>query len=156
MKALEATSMTWKPGKGTDTSLNCSCTSSSFSVNANVELDYLPLKKTLCKFVVRFRSSLRTIGPTWRPGEGTDTRLWHCCERTEVASDAIHGCKLHPSSWRIKLSSAVTCKLSHDHFMHHPRLSLNMMAFSIGLFLVEYVIPILSGRYLADCWNYGI
>ena len=76
--ALEVASATWRLDEGTDTSLNCSCTFTSSSEHANMELDYLPFKKTLCKFVAQFRSVLRAIRETWRPGEGTDTRLWHC------------------------------------------------------------------------------
>ena len=100
---FEVASATWGPGEGTDTRLNCSCAFSSYSGHANVELDYIPSKKTLQIFAVQFRRGLRTVGTTWRPGEGTDTRLWHCCRRTESNAqfggplDAIQGvsCTLH-------------------------------------------------------------
>lgn len=47
MYDLEVASATWRPGEGTDTTLNCSCAFSSYSGYANVELDYVPSKKTL-------------------------------------------------------------------------------------------------------------
>ena len=56
MYALEVASVTLRPGKGTSTGVNCSCAFSSYSGDDNVELGYIPSKKTPCKFVEQFES----------------------------------------------------------------------------------------------------
>ena len=60
------------------------------------------------------------MGATWRPGEDTDTRLWHSCGHTESniqfggSLDAIYGCTLRPLYMTTKvISLAVGRKLTH-------------------------------------------
>ena len=67
-----------------------------------MESHYLPLKMTLRKFVVRYRSGLRAIGATWRPGEQA-SGIAASAQKITFASEA--------PQMRYK---AVSCTLRHD------------------------------------------